>query len=216
VRVFFSCVDFEHRFFEMTSPSTNPMARWLADRFGGKRAALRYALHQGRYRLGAYRQFSVLRRTADVRLVFFCKGNICRSPFAERYALSRGLDAASFGLEAGDGSTSPKGAVDAARAFGIDLETHRARSRGRIDFRPMDLLLAFEPEHAQQLSRAEGRERASDVVLLGLFSKPRHPYLHDPYGHGPAYFDRCYRRIAAAIDELVLKPCSSAFERTRR
>jgi protein-tyrosine-phosphatase len=68
-----------------------------------------------------------------VKVLFVCAGNICRSPFAEglarRLAAERGLDVefASAGKIAFDGDRCPPDAVAAAKEFGVDLSSHRAR-----------------------------------------------------------------------------------------
>jgi protein-tyrosine-phosphatase len=68
-----------------------------------------------------------------VKVLFVCAGNICRSPFAEglarRLAAERGLDVefASAGEIALDGDRCPPDAIAAAKEFGVDLSSHRAR-----------------------------------------------------------------------------------------
>jgi protein-tyrosine-phosphatase len=68
-----------------------------------------------------------------MKVLFVCAGNLCRSPFAEGLARlradERGLDVefASAGEIAYEGSQCPGDAVAAARRYGVDLTTHRAR-----------------------------------------------------------------------------------------
>ena len=70
-------------------------------------------------RLGLYRQYGPADRGEVRRLVFVCKGNICRSPFAEAVARAAGADAVSYGLDARDGLPANPSAIRTARKFGL-------------------------------------------------------------------------------------------------
>ena len=82
------------------------------------------------------------------RILVVCKGNICRSPFAEAYLKRRGpgLEVESAGHYPAEGRESPPAACEAALRFGVDLSRHRSRvlTRGQVEW--ADLILIFEPE----------------------------------------------------------------------
>jgi protein-tyrosine phosphatase len=177
--------------------------RMLSSHFGGRRAALRYLLHQSELYLGRHRRFESFFPEQIRRLVFVCKGNICRSPFAEHYARTRGARAISFGLDARDGAHSPAMAVETALTFGVDLREHRGQSFASVVLLPDDLVLMFEPTQARRMHALLGNRQIAGVVLVGLFCRPRHAYLHDPYGHSPDYFRTCFARITRAVDSLI-------------
>src|SRR4051812_19732920 len=66
-------------------------------------------------------------------VVFVCKGNICRSPFAQKYATKAArtvqeMDCTflSAGLQVSTMNPSPSEAVIEARKFGIDIGEHRS------------------------------------------------------------------------------------------
>jgi protein-tyrosine phosphatase len=131
------------------------------------------------------------------RLVFVCRGNICRSPYAERRALAMGLRASSFGLVTSDGGPPPGPAIAAAARRGIDMS--RCRSRRIEDFaiEPGDLLIGMEPSHGTALAQ---RCPGAKVTLIGLWSIPKRPHLHDPfYTLADDYFDTCYGVIDSAL-----------------
>src|SRR5262249_26111140 len=71
----------------------------------------------------------LLKRLATARsILFVCKGNVCRSPFAAR-AMERlcpGVRSSSAGYIGGDGRTSPAAAVRSAAEFDVSLEDHRS------------------------------------------------------------------------------------------
>jgi protein-tyrosine-phosphatase len=110
-----------------------------------------------------------------MRILFVCRGNTCRSPFAEglarRLAAERGLDVefASAGEKARDGDPCPPDAVAVAAEYGVDLSAHRAR---RLN-----------------------ADKADKVVPL--FDVP------DPVGRGPAVYRQSYEQLRRKVEELL-------------
>ena len=98
--------------------------------------------------LGAGRRYRKVDGTRVRRLVFVCKGNICRSAFAEAMAAKHGLAAKSMGVEAENGVPAAQAAIAAARAFGIDLSSHRATHFAKFQLAHDDLVVGFEPFHS--------------------------------------------------------------------
>lgn len=134
------------------------------------------------------------------RLVFVCRGNICRSPYAERRALALGLRASSFGLVAADGAPPPAAALRSAARRGIEMAECRSRRIEDFTIKPGDLLIGMEPGHGIELAR---RCPGAPVTLIGLWSIPRRPHLHDPfYTLADDYFDTCYAVIDSAIEAI--------------
>lgn len=171
------------------------------ERFGGKRALLHLVRETLRVWGGA-RLRDIDRRRIE-RLVFVCKGNICRSAYAAELARSRGWPAVSAGLEADPGVPADAQASACARRRGVELAAHRAQSLEQLELRRGDLLVAFEAAHAVQLVKRTRTRADVQVTLLGLWCAPmRWPYLHDPYGLSPAYFDACFERIERGLAGL--------------
>ena len=172
----------------------------MNDRYGTFRGLVRLRLAQVEVALGQ----GAIRAgvpAAVRRIVFVCHGNICRSAFAEVAARQAGINVGSFGLSAGSGRPAHEPAIEAAAAMGHDLTRHRATALQ--DYAPQDgdLLLAME---TRQLRRIAADARLTDLPrsLLGLYTEPRVPHLHDPYGLSPAYMRTCLRRIESAIPVL--------------
>lgn len=169
---------------------------------GGKRALLRSVLYGTAAALGGARRYRDIEWSKVQRLVFLCKGNICRSPFAAAVARQRGLPAISAGVNAAKGSPAAPGAVVEADKFGVDLSLHRATSILDLDLTADDLLIGFEPFHIDQL-RSSGRSASGyQVTLLGVWLRPANLYIHDPYGANAKYFHTCFRRIDRAVEVL--------------
>jgi len=173
---------------------------WLADGYGGKRAFVRHLAARFEVALGRHRQFIGKDIRDPSRLFFVCKGNICRSPFAEQLARGLGIDACSAGLEADAGRRADARAIVVAQRHGVDLAQHRSRRLHALDVKEGDVVVAFEPEHAWKLR--SHLPRGTPIVLLGMFGRLPCAYLHDPYGLSEGYFDACFARIGEALRAL--------------
>ncbi|MGE4321633.1 MAG: phosphotyrosine protein phosphatase [Sphingobium sp.] len=136
------------------------------------------------------------------RLVFVCQGNICRSAFAEVAARAAGMNTASLGLSTTSGRPAHGPAIDAARQLGHDLSAHRATDLADYRPRPGDLLLAMEVRQLHRLA-ADPRLSAGPRMLLGQWTQPMLPHLHDPYLLDARYMLRCLARIEGAVGALV-------------
>ncbi|MGB7406575.1 MAG: low molecular weight phosphatase family protein [Pacificimonas sp.] len=138
---------------------------------------------------------------SPVPLIFVCKGNICRSVYAEAYARSVGLEASSAGLDAAPGRGADPTAIAIAARRGIDLNDHRTRRlNDQTSHRP-SLFLALEPSLArravQQLSPDE------NVGCLGSLGSEKAPLIPDPYGLGGEAFHLAFDLIEHHVDALV-------------
>ena len=67
---------------------------------------------------------------------------------------------------------------------------------------PGDLMVAMEPYQLMVL-HTEHDFPLGALTLLGLWSRPRRPYLHDPYGLESNYFETCYDIIDHGVATLV-------------
>lgn len=173
----------------------------IRSRFGTFRGLVRLALSYPQLALG--RSASVAPDPARVRrLVFVCQGNICRSAFADVVAQSVGLRSASFGLSTTTGRAAHGPAIAAARALGHDLSTHRAVDLVDYVPEPGDVLLAMEVRQLHRLA-ADPRLATLPRMLLGRWTRPMLPHLHDPYKLDDRYMAQCLARIEQAVGALV-------------
>lgn len=136
------------------------------------------------------------------RLVFVCHGNICRSAFAAVLARQAGLEVASFGLSTATGKPAHPPLDAIAGEMGHDLAGHRSTRMQDFTPRPGDLLLAMETRHLRKLAMTPPFNLLPRT-LLGLYTRPRTPHLHDPYELGEGYTRHCLARIETAIPVLA-------------
>jgi protein-tyrosine phosphatase len=173
----------------------------ITTNFGTVRGLVRLGLSYGEVALGAA-GVSRPDPAAVRRLVFVCHGNICRSAFADVVARAAGLRVASFGLstDAGKGAHPP--AIAAAAALGFDLTAHRTVRGADFEAEPGDYLLAMETRQLRRMAR-DARLATLPRGLLGLYTRPVVPHLHDPYEIDPAYMPVCLKRIESAVANLA-------------
>ena len=176
---------------------------WLDDNYGSWRGFVRTWWGHFRYLLGGYQAYRKVDWGSVERLVFVCKGNICRSAYAEALAKSLGINAVSCGLNTKDGLPADDSAIQAAIRRGIDLSKHRTMRIETLDLRKNDLLVAMEPWQAVQLERKYGKEYG--CTLLGLWGQPVNPHIQDPFGLSNAYFDCCFNYIEKSLHEILSK-----------
>jgi protein-tyrosine phosphatase len=179
---------------------------YLALGYGGKRAFLAAMWHAGRASVGAYKRYRQIHWPEVSRVVFVCKGNICRSAYAEHRFRAWGVKAVSAGLLTDPGKPAAVAAQQTALRRGVDLAAHRSRIISELPIAAGDLLVAFEPRHAKELTVLASDRVDVQVTLLALWSStPRLVYLHDPYGLSEPYFEKCFERIDRGLRGILMR-----------
>jgi len=170
-------------------------------RFGTYRGLIRLGLAHAEHASGRLRPFTRHDLSDVKRLVFVCQGNICRSSFADHLARSLGTASASFGLATTTGAPANPTAMKISLQFGVNLKPHRVTDIKDFQFHPGDLLLAMEIRQARKLARSL-LPAGVHVSLLGNWSKPRRPHIHDPFSLSDDYFVTCFQVIETAVKQL--------------
>jgi protein-tyrosine-phosphatase/predicted ATP-grasp superfamily ATP-dependent carboligase len=135
------------------------------------------------------------------RIVFVCKGNICRSPFAEHLAAAwwgAGREYVSAALLPLGERPAPPEAAEAARKRGVDLSAHRSRTLDAGLVESADLIFVFDAQnHDAVIERFP--QAAQKVHFLGALAQNGPLWITDPFGKGVGAFERAYELIWAAI-----------------
>ncbi len=188
------------------TPFAFPLGGWdplgIRPRFGTYRGCIRLLLACTEQAAGRLSQYRRIQWHAVRRVVFVCRGNICRSAYAEHRASIYGLPVASFGLSADTGRGADPRVLLAAARRGIDLTEHRSCDVSDFRVRDGDLLAAMETRQARALSERMA-SAAVQVTLLGLWSRPARPHIHDPQRLGDPYLERCLDVIDQAAASLA-------------
>jgi protein-tyrosine phosphatase len=141
-------------------------------------------------------------------VVFVCKGNICRSAFAEHYLKKQShsghLVIQSCGLDCDQGMFSPPAAVKVAKDFGVDLSKHRSQDIYSCDFKNADLILPMEFDHYLRLIEIIPRQKSKIRLLRGYAPRPAKILcdIHDPYGLEEKEYQNCFKILQRSIEGL--------------
>jgi protein-tyrosine phosphatase len=155
----------------------------------------------------------------QVRVLFVCLGNICRSPTAEGVmrklveeaglADTIAIDSAGTGAHHAGELPDPRTRSAAARR-GLSL-THRARGVTADDFDSFDYLLAMDLNNLDALRRRAPRGGAAHMTLLRSFDpdSPEGAEVPDPYYGGARGFedvlDLVERACIGLLEALVAR-----------
>lgn len=156
-------------------------------------------------------------------LLFVCKGNICRSPFAEAAARGRipenvRIHCRSAGIVVEQPEGCPRETLIAAERFGIDLSGHRSRRIDQGLVAESDMIFAMEAWQFTRL-RKLFPQHLGKIFLLPLFegNPPKRSEsfsilnIRDPYGRAIGDFIECFERIDACLEGLfsVIRHCGN-------
>jgi protein-tyrosine phosphatase len=174
----------------------------INDKYAGKRALIAHLRSLAILKFGGLWRYQRVNWPKVQRLVFICKGNICRSPYAHARVAAAGFPSASCGLSAGSGLPANPKAVLIAAERNISLVDHRTTAFSAFIPNRGDLLICMEP---WQVAVVESTltDQNIQVTLLGLWAQPRRPILPDPYGLGDGYWRTCLNIIDNAVDRIL-------------
>lgn len=147
-------------------------------------------------------------------LLFVCKGNICRSPFASaltelllRRAGTGGVLCESAGISASADERPPAAACAAAARFGVSLDGRVPILLTRDLVDRFEMIVVMEAAQFYAL-RAAYPEAGDRIFLLPLLSRRRRPgyaryNIADPFGHPVAVFNACYEHLHDDLGDLL-------------
>jgi len=168
--------------------------------YGSKRGVLEYYKARGAMLFGSFASCSDIDFTRIERLVFVCKGNICRSAYADVFGQHLGLVCDSAGIDASPGALANDRVMAVAEKRALDMSQHRTRRLDQQRFTRSDLLIGMEPWHLAHMRTAAN---GAQVTLLGLWHTLRRPYLHDPFGAPQPYLETCIDYIEQSVQQLA-------------
>lgn len=137
-------------------------------------------------------------------VLFICKGNICRSPFAELYAAKNGpgnVKWASAGYFPATGRPSPETAIAASNKFEVSLDDHRSQHIDQLQFDQYDLIIVFDLENYFIIS-SQANNIKEKTILLGQLGKDSDIEIRDPYSQSLSYFETIYGSIKNILNEV--------------
>lgn len=145
------------------------------------------------------------------KILFICKGNICRSAFAE-YRLkmitqqaSMDFDIYSCGIDANQSSQSPHDAITVAREYGLDLTNHVPKLVTSTYMDEADIILAMEYHQFMILKKLYPNHTDKMGLLREFMYFPQNLLVNidDPYGWGIPAFRKSFGMIDISLRGFV-------------
>ncbi len=151
---------------------------------------------------------------SEIKVLFVCTGNICRSPTAEGVLRHKLMEAGLDGRVSVDsagmidyhvGNPPDRRAMQRAARRGYDLKDLRARQIRHADFETFDLLLGMDRGHFRQLARLCPPQFADRVKLFleyaAVAGLPAE--VPDPYYGGQGDYDYALDLIEPGVEGLI-------------
>ncbi|WP_353958699.1 low molecular weight phosphatase family protein [Simiduia curdlanivorans] len=147
-----------------------------------------------------YKRYKVVHHK-PARIVFVCKGNICRSAFAEwLFKEKSNIPVCSIGLDTKTGGAANSRVAALSEKMGVSLEAHRTTSIRDYVYQPGDSFVCMEPYQAKLLSAIYSD---SQILLLGAFATNKNVYIHDPYSASDSYASNCLVHLSECTLNLI-------------
>ena len=147
-----------------------------------------------------------------LRLLFFCMGNICRSPTAEavfRAQVETAELAGRFEIDSAGthgyhvGAPPDERSQAHARRRGYELGGLRARQLVAADFERFDLLLAMDEENLARAERLATPAQRQRLQLFMRYAPGLGTAVPDPYYGGPEGFEQVLDLVEVASAGLL-------------
>ena len=135
------------------------------------------------------------RRQIKPRLLFVCRGNICRSPMAEGIAknlLQRTEDIRSAGIAPFTYGAAFE-AIEVMHSFGIDISDHQAQDVADVPLEDFDYIITMEPRVFEHLLKCNS----------GVESKLIAWDIKDPYGQELDVYRECANEIQEHMHNFI-------------
>ncbi|WP_148212553.1 hypothetical protein [Hahella chejuensis] len=161
--------------------------------------------------VGLYKRYSILPLGfSPKRVIFICKGNVCRSVYAEAYlknVLSKDdssgkVEIISCGLATDGNTPANPTAKDVAAGRRLDLQGHKSTRIQDVALRESDLLVVMEPYMVKALQPYQKNGSGTHILILGMLGENKTPNIPDPYGKEVAVFNEVFDTIELKLDIL--------------
>ena len=200
----------QERWDTLTFDDPAPAMLELRNAVGRRLRKLAVACGRHVFNTGYYRRITasrLSRRLATARrIVFVCKGNICRSPFAELYAASvlpSHVTVSSCGYHPIVGRSSPDLAKYVSLGMGVSLDDHRSQVMDSRSLQDADVIFVFDEENFRRVISTMSLFDRTRVFFLGSVIDGRRRDIADPYGCDCRKYEFTYDEIRRCVDRVA-------------
>jgi protein-tyrosine-phosphatase/predicted ATP-grasp superfamily ATP-dependent carboligase len=139
-------------------------------------------------------------------VLFICRGNVCRSPFAEYFLKAQptplvSIESAGFFQE--QGRIPPQEALTVALEFGIDLSKHWSKIINEEVISSADLIFVFDDDNYIRFTQLF-KQAKNKVFFVGGLLGEKPLFINDPWGKDESSYRNTYRRITAALSHFTV------------
>lgn len=146
------------------------------------------------------------------KILFVCTGNTCRSSMAEAIAnhliKQKGLEDKFTFISAGtcapDGCPASENALEAVKAYNIDLSYHKAKRVSQDLVNQAELILTMTLGHKAML-KAQFPASMDKLYTLYEYLGDKSRDVEDPFGGSLAVYQECAAELKSAIEALLEK-----------
>jgi tRNA threonylcarbamoyl adenosine modification protein (Sua5/YciO/YrdC/YwlC family) len=155
---------------------------------------------------------SDIRKAMEVRILFVCSGNTCRSPMAAglcaKYLAKKlscdvdhlgemGYKISSAGTMAAPGAEASPWSVEFCASEGADISRHRSCRLDEEQIKNSDFIFAMSRQHCQRVAELWPEAAGKCELLYG------DEEISDPIGGSKELYETCGRRIKAALQKRL-------------
>lgn len=136
------------------------------------------------------------------KILFVCKGNICRSPFAQYYAqkvFPSSVKISSSGYHEKTGRKCPWKAIKAAKEYNIQLKNHRSSLVSKDLIQDSQFIFIFDEENRKTL-HSQFPYAKNKIYFLGSLNEKLATIINDPYGKEFSQYKITFKLISKYID----------------
>lgn len=159
--------------------------------------------------------------SSPIGVIFFCLGNICRSPLAEalfrhhvgRHGLDDAFRIASAGTSAYHiGEPPDPGSVRVARQrLDLDISDQRAQQLSATHIEQFDYLVAMDRSNLETARRLVGADDQKLLLFRDFEPEPSHrgKDVPDPWGGGSDHFENVYDIVDRGAESFLYHLCQA-------